>query len=69
MRPRMPGRRQRSFYDQVRILAAAGNGGHGKVSFFRDRFGDVEAFHPQLWNSFYEGLGTDNAAAASGPKT
>jgi GTPase len=36
MRARIPGRRQRSFYDQVRILAAAGNGGRGKVSFFRD---------------------------------
>ena len=30
------GRRQRGFYDQVRILAAAGNGGRGNVCFFRD---------------------------------
>ncbi len=24
------------------------------VRYFRDRFPDVEVFHPQLWASFYE---------------
>jgi GTPase involved in cell partitioning and DNA repair len=36
VRPGRMGRRQRGFYDQVRILAAAGNGGRGNVCFFRD---------------------------------
>ena len=54
-------RKARAFYDQVRILAAAGNGGRGNVSFFRDN--RVEMGPPEGGNG---GRGADVIVRACG---